>query len=129
MLAALLTLALAADPEAVKAELAKLEGNWQAVAVEEDGRARKIENGTRLAIKDDRFTFTRRNGEKIEGALDLVDAKTMALDLRAADGKLLFRCLYHLEGDALKLAIGDEERPKDFTSTKTVSVATYKRMK
>ncbi|OAI54364.1 hypothetical protein AYO44_03590 [Planctomycetaceae bacterium SCGC AG-212-F19] len=131
MLLALVFIGLASyapDPKDILAELAKLEGTWQAVAVEEDGKTRKIENGAKLVIKGDRGTFTRRNGESFEGVLD-IDPQTKSLDLRDKEGKLAFRCLYRLDGEMLTLAIGDDDRPKDFTSSKTVSVATYKRMK
>lgn len=127
-LALALTIA-APGPKDVLAELAKLEGNWNAVAVDEDGKTRKIENGAKLAIKGRRCTITKRNGEKLELVLDIVDLQARALDLRDTEGRLAFRCLYRIDGDTFTLAIGDDDRPKDMTGTKTVSVAIYKRAK
>jgi uncharacterized protein (TIGR03067 family) len=104
-----------------KAELAKLQGTWKVVSVEEDGKPLPAEEvrGWSLTVEGPNYTF--RNGrEAVEGTYKLNPLQNPgAIDATrgsgAAKGKTLWG-IYRVAGDDLKICFnkpGEEVRPKE----------------
>jgi uncharacterized protein (TIGR03067 family) len=125
--------------DAVKKELARLEGEWVMVSGERDGQAlpeEYVKTATRVA-KDGVSTVTIA-GMVVMKSKYTIDPtkKPKAIDFEATEGEAQgkkIQGIYELDGDTLKfcLAASDKDRPTDFTakegSGRTASV--WKRAK
>jgi uncharacterized protein (TIGR03067 family) len=99
---------VAAADDDVKADLAKLESNWEVESVEMAGRKiRGADFGLeRIVIKDGRLTFFGPKGEmpvfkNVRLELD-PNQRPKAVDL-VLDGKGNYPCIYEVKDDELKL--------------------------
>jgi uncharacterized protein (TIGR03067 family) len=123
----LVGLLLAADKpreDAVKKELAKFQGSWQAVAVQhadgQPGPADEVRQ-TRLVVEGTKFTLTGK-GYSIAGTFTIDPTRTpKAIDVLVTpnDGpKVRFPGIYAVQGDKRKscFALSGKERPKRFSS-------------
>jgi uncharacterized protein (TIGR03067 family) len=121
--AGLLLLAGGAGQDAVKKELAKMQGTWKVVCVVINGQELKEDDikDDRLIIKDDRFML-KGGKQQLEGKLTLDPGKTpKELDAEAtgSDKKVTKSVgIYQLTGDTLKVcySVPPNERPTEFTS-------------
>jgi uncharacterized protein (TIGR03067 family) len=128
LIAAASVLLAADDPkDAAKKEMKKLQGTWVLIASEREGEkvpkdAIKEEKIT-LTIAGDKLSFSRtRKGEKKNfdnGSYEIVDAgaKPRMIDLTGfpkPDVKMLG--IYELDGNTLKICVGESKRPTDFAS-------------
>lgn len=124
---------LAADEEAVKKELKKLDGTWigSQTSVENDnGKLVKFTQNFRLEIRDeDRFTLSQKfSDEKAYKELArgtfTVDPtkKPREMDMSYTDQEAASKCIYDLDGTTLKLLGGKPggPRPKEFDKDKTL---------
>lgn len=121
------SLLVAADEpnkEAVDKELKKLEGTWQTVAFEHNGKTIPEENvkSWTLEIKGDKYTMTIGNNSE-EGTFKVDPSKKPAtVDVKPSEGPNKGKTrkgIYRLGEDEAKVcfsAIGEEERPTDFAS-------------
>lgn len=132
---------VAADDAAIKKEKEKLQGRWLIVGAVKDGRESPAEELKKakptLTIADDKLSssFTRQDKEvKDESGSYTIDptAKPKTIDLKGfpVPGKT-FQAIYELDGDTLKICIGESGRPKELTSTadSKTGVLTLKREK
>jgi uncharacterized protein (TIGR03067 family) len=113
----------AREGESVKRELEKLEGTWVAVGGEFRGTETPEQDtkkaGHKLVISGDTFAwYTALQDEPVmKGTVKIDPAKRpKAMDLsfdRGGDAAL-GRCIYELDGDALKLCYGEPDRPAGF---------------
>jgi uncharacterized protein (TIGR03067 family) len=131
-----------ADDDALKKELARLEGTWVVVKMEVNGRS-LLEKGkpeAPLVIKDGKITSDAKQAPK--GGLDLTKVldpakkpKTVTLPL---EGNVKFYGIYEVNGDELRVC-GDGvdtameknpegRRPKEFDSSKGLLVV-FRRVK
>jgi uncharacterized protein (TIGR03067 family) len=114
--------AAAAAEDAAKAELDRLQGEWQLASMTRDGKevpAERIQTITRV-IKGDHYRLLQDGKEVFEGVMTLnptrkpktIDAKQVGSD-RAALG------IYELEGDTQKICLAQpgKDRPAEFSST------------
>ena len=118
-------LLLGADaPEAVKKEMAQLEGNWSMVSGERDGQALPddIVKQAKRMTKDGETTVS-IGGQVFLKAKITIDPtkKPKTIDYTVTEGdnkgkKMLG--IYELDGDTAKFCIAapDKERPTDFTT-------------
>lgn len=132
---------LGAEPpaDAVKKELARLDGEWVMVSGERDGQAlpeEYVKTATRVA-RDGVSTVTIA-GMVVMKSKYTIDPtkKPKAIDFEATEGEAAgkkIQAIYELDGDTLKfcLSASDRDRPTDFTakdgSGRTLSV--WKRAK
>jgi uncharacterized protein (TIGR03067 family) len=127
-------LAVAADtPKEAARELAKLQGTWNAVAVEEDGERLPAEKtkGWKLVIKDNKYTFEAGKASA-EGIYRLDPAKTpKAVDATRTNGPDKGKTLlgiYRLDGDRLMMCFaepGQKNRPASFVTKKGAGLRMY----
>jgi uncharacterized protein (TIGR03067 family) len=136
-----LSILVGAEPpaDAVKKDLAQLEGDWAMVSGERDGQAlpeEYVKTATRVA-KDQVSTVT-IGGMVVMKSKYTIDPskKPKAIDFEAVEGEAKgskLHGIYELDGDTLKfcLAPADKDRPTEFTakegSGRTMSV--WKRAK
>jgi uncharacterized protein (TIGR03067 family) len=119
-LLAALALAAPAKDDAAAKELEKLEGTWQLISAENDGKkmADKQAKNVRVTIKGGKHTVT--FGEKPVAkdiAFTIDPTKTpKAVDDILPDGGMI-RGIYELNGDTLRscVAAPGKDRPKEFT--------------
>lgn len=117
----------AADPPPAK-DLDKLQGKWQVMtfAIGDQVFKRGGDVGiwktvfdAELFFKDDRFGTTGYSNSKV--VLD-VTREPKQITLPDDDGKLVFRGIYELDGDTLKVCMNgdgnDVRRPEEFTTKK-----------
>jgi uncharacterized protein (TIGR03067 family) len=112
----------AAQSDAVKKDLAALQGTWNLVAMEVDGQEVKADKlkGTTLTIRD--HTYGVLAGKQLrEVEITLDPTKTpKEIDMKFLDGPhkdAVGKGIYRLEGDTLTICRGlepQQERPKDF---------------
>jgi uncharacterized protein (TIGR03067 family) len=116
-------LVAADDP---KAEQAKLQGTWLVVAAERNGKKSPAEELKQvkptLTIKGDKLsTSFQNNGKEVTddtGSFKIdPSTKPKSIDLTGfpVPGKT-FKGIYELDGDMLKICIGETDRPKEFAS-------------
>jgi uncharacterized protein (TIGR03067 family) len=128
--------AAAPERKVVQTDLEKLQGTWQAVAAEMDGKAVSPEavKSLKLVIKCDRLFLTgfdrARIAEEVTFTFDpsqtpkTIDLQDLLLDVPANFG------IYSVEGDTLKLCVDKDgrHRPEEFTSKKGKSLLTFQRV-
>ncbi len=125
----LVTVALGDD----KADTKDLEtGAWKVTNVNQAGKdapAEFIEKASlKMTFKDGAELVIDSAGETKKGTYKLDSTKTpKQFDLKM--DKNPDKAIYELTNDTLKIAIGKNERPKDFTGGPDVIVFTLKRMK
>jgi uncharacterized protein (TIGR03067 family) len=128
-----------APADAVKKELAQLEGDWTMVSGERDGQAipaEYLKNGKRV-FKDGEVTVTLGDMLLMKAKVTLDPGKKpKAIDYDVTDGLLKGMKqvgIYEIDGDTIKFCFTnpDKDRPTDFTtkegSGRTLSV--WKRAK
>jgi uncharacterized protein (TIGR03067 family) len=138
VLAAAVGRGVAEDPKdtAVKEELKKLSGTWEAVSAVEDGKELPRPKGGVQAIVDGPRWTLNVEGKAVNSGTQTVDpSKTpKTIDLVLAEGPEKGKTvlgIYELKGDELKMALaepGGKDRPKDF-SGKGAALYVYKRVK
>jgi uncharacterized protein (TIGR03067 family) len=112
------------NEEIVKAQLAKIQGEWTFESQEEEGKAlpRRVLKGRRIFIGGDR-AIVRDYGELIQAASLKFDPKTPgALDMTILAGPyqhITMLGIYELKGDTFKVCFdrAGRERPTSFTTT------------
>ena len=110
--------------DAVKKELARLEGEWAMVSGERDGQTlpeEYVKTGTRVA-KDGVSTVTIA-GMVVMKSKYTIDPtkKPKAVDFEATEGEAegkKIRGIYELDGDTVKFCVAapDKDRPTEFTA-------------
>jgi uncharacterized protein (TIGR03067 family) len=114
-----------------KREMAKLQGSWLVVGLEEEGK-KILEKDLKevketFVVKGETMTFCRDGKVQVTMKIILVPGKTpTAMDLEFTDGKekgYKNHAIYELKGDMLKLRMNDKfggnnvnERPTDFST-------------
>jgi uncharacterized protein (TIGR03067 family) len=134
-------LLIAADDDAKKKELEKMQGTWQVVGVEANGekapKERVEKANLRLTIKGNKYVYKAGDKDVGEGSFEIDVAKnpkTIDVSGTTKDGKVEKTIgIYELKGDTMRVCFvpAGEERPKEF-ATKADSKAAileYKRTK
>jgi uncharacterized protein (TIGR03067 family) len=114
-----------------RTEMAGIEGTWQLLAVEHDGK--KVNSITWvLTLRDGEYTRTDSNGDHGTGKYRIdTNQKPPHFDLSAAKegGYGALNGIFQCQGDTLKMAWPrDAEYPKSFQD-QGVYLGTYKRLK
>jgi len=113
-----------AGPDPVRMELKQLQGTWDVVSVEEDGKKLPAEmtRGWTLTVKGEAYTF-RAGVQMVEGIYKPDPAsKPKALDAERTIGEekgKTLRGIYEAAGDELKMCFsrpGEDRRPVAFTT-------------
>jgi uncharacterized protein (TIGR03067 family) len=122
------SLALGADDkkdDAVKDELAKLEGTWTLVSSEQDGMKADpdVAKKLKLVVKDGKWTVYVGDKVSTEAKFTIDPTKKpKTIDMTGTmggDKGKKYLAIYDLDGDDLKLCIGDTKtRPKVFDGKK-----------
>jgi uncharacterized protein (TIGR03067 family) len=108
--------------DAAKKDLASMEGEWNLVAMEVDGKPVPAEKlvSAKLTIRGDKYTLVSRNKQH-EVELKLDPSKSpKEIDMTFLDGPNKDRVgkgIYEINGDKLKICRSldpQDERPKDF---------------
>jgi uncharacterized protein (TIGR03067 family) len=131
--------------DAAAKELAKFQGKWRCIAEDSEGRVDKgFRNGHVIGFeKDIEISYDADGGVACRGSIKLdsskspkeLDYTTLYNVLYPEDKGKIYRGIYELEGDELKMAVAcapwQRERPKEFTTKKGshFTVFTYKRVK
>jgi uncharacterized protein (TIGR03067 family) len=132
----------AAQDDLAKKDISNLQGIWQAVSREEDGKAMPEEKvkANKLTIKDNKWTFVEGIGQPGTGEVTVklnpskkpkeLDAKTVLQVQGKLDGKD-FHGIYSIEGDTLKICVTDgvSKRPTEFKGGKGVDLIVFARQK
>ena len=111
------------DDRAVKKDLDKFQGSWQAVSVVDiDGKPRSEDEAqhTRLVVEGNTFTLRDKNAT-IRGTFSIDPTrvpKTIDVTLEGAGPADKILGIYRLEGDLRRscFVLAGKERPKDFPS-------------
>ena len=111
------------DDRAVKKDLDKFQGSWQAVSVVDiDGKPRSEDEAqhTRLVVEGNTFTLRDKNAT-IRGTFSIDPTrvpKTIEVTLEGAKPEDKILGIYRLEGDLRRscFVLAGKERPKDFPS-------------
>jgi uncharacterized protein (TIGR03067 family) len=115
--------AAAADPkdDAIKEELKKLEGTWTPVSIENDGQKADPEQvkKLKLVIKDGKWTVYINDKVSTRATFTIDPTKKhKTLDMTGTmggDKGQKYLAIYQLDGDNLKVCIGDTKtRPKAY---------------
>ncbi|HYT87242.1 MAG TPA: TIGR03067 domain-containing protein [Gemmataceae bacterium] len=132
-----LLLTSAPGDDAVKKELARLQGKWQTVSVEIDGRRlEKDFSEDRLIMKANTFLL-RAGMDSMQGVFTIDPTRTpKTIDEEVTAGAhkgTKVAGIYELDGDTLKVcyAHGKKERPKEFKTApgSGLALVIYKRIK
>jgi uncharacterized protein (TIGR03067 family) len=118
---------IAAEPpndDATKKDLKKLQGDWAAVSMVNDGVKASDDEAQSLfrTVKDNHYTVYLFNKAIGKGTFKIDATKTPktidAVPANAPDKSKAMLGIYELDGDQLKLcfASSGKDRPKDFTS-------------
>jgi uncharacterized protein (TIGR03067 family) len=113
----------AADDDAIKKEMEKLQGVWRVESMEvfgEKNDAKSLEKA-RLTIAGDKFVL--KDGNKIESEgtfkIVMVKGKMRQTDLTGTDGKsTAYNIAEWIDDDTFRTCISGGTRPTDFSSTK-----------
>ena len=127
-----LTLAMCASSWAGDAdkEKAKLQGSWTLTKIVirgEDKTQEMFEGGATVTFAGDKTTFKFGGGGPEAGSFKIVDAtkKPMHLDLTHKGSNA--KGIYAIEGDTLKIATADKDRPTSFDA-ENIIVMTFKKI-
>jgi uncharacterized protein (TIGR03067 family) len=115
----IIAVSLVARADAPKSDLKRLEGTWQLISGENQGKQISEERvkAITLVIKGDKYTLQRGENSS-EGTLKLdPKMKPKTIDSTTSNGDTLLG-VYELKGDEFKvcLALPGKDRPKDFKS-------------
>ena len=111
-----------AKDDAVKKDMEALQGKWQIVSLERDGKSTDVAKDAVRVIKDDKYTVTPRPGVTIEGTFKIdPSAKPKTIDVTPTTGDNKGKTslgIYEIDGDALKIcwAPSGKDRPTEFKS-------------
>ncbi|HKB40636.1 MAG TPA: TIGR03067 domain-containing protein [Gemmataceae bacterium] len=134
-------LLVAADDDAKKKELEKMQGTWQVVGVELDGKkqpqAEVEKTKLRLTIKGNKYVYKAGDTEVSEGSFEIdttKDPKTIDASGTTKTGKVEKTIgIYEFKGDTMRVCLvpAGEERPKEFATKadSKAAVMEYKRAK
>jgi uncharacterized protein (TIGR03067 family) len=110
-----------AEPDPIKAELAKMQGTWQLVSAESGGKKTPDEQvkKIRVVIKGDMHSVyfgEKTIAKKVRFKIDPTKSPKTVDDF-LDDGKVI-RSIYELKGDTLKSCVAPpgEDRPKEFAA-------------
>jgi uncharacterized protein (TIGR03067 family) len=126
VLVACVPLAMAAEEDDLKKELAKFQGTWEATAVTDAGQKSPAENAAaiRIIFKGDEYTQLIQGQEVEKGKLKIdpsKNPKTIDLDIQSGESKGLKQFgLYAFEGEKQIVCLaqpGVEKRPGKLEST------------
>ncbi len=125
LLAGLLIAAKAAQGAEAEKELKKFQGQWNATALEQEGKevpAKKLKKANlTLVIKGNKFAFTTPKGKQ-EGTIRLAPSKSpKTIDLMVTSGKgkdSTILGIYEWDGGKVKIAADKAKRPSEFKSAK-----------
>jgi uncharacterized protein (TIGR03067 family) len=123
-----------ADDDAIKKEVAKLQGAWQLEAMEMDGEKRppEVVAKGRLIITGDKFTLKEGDKVAVEGTFKVVavKGKSRQTDLYDGGARTLLTIAEWLDDDTFRTCARPGERPTEYTSTKQNGqiVMVYKRV-
>ena len=123
--------------DAVKKELEKLQGDWQLLSAERDGK--KIPEDQfkdeQVTLKGDVMTVT-KGGKLMQTSKMILDPTTsprsFVREVTDGVGKgMKFHGIYELDGDTLTgcHTVIDKERPKEFSSKNGARLFVHKRVK
>ena len=120
-----LVIARGGTPENVNNELAKLNGVWKMVVLQEDGNSPpdEVVKTMRLVLKDDHWTMLVGAKKVGAGTFSVDPARNIIerTDLEGNDKGKTFHGIYELNGDAFKTCWGpanQELRPTSYASKK-----------
>ena len=133
-----LAAAASADDAAVKKELEKFTGSWQAVAVEHDGKKATEEQvkTVKLTVRGDKYTF--QVGEQVIEGTHKVDPSKSPKQIDAdrskgPDAGKTLRGIYELDDETFKVcfAPAEKDRPTSFATKEGEGqrLMTFKRVK
>jgi uncharacterized protein (TIGR03067 family) len=93
--------------EAAKTELKKLQGTWKVVSMEVAGKPLPKDkvDGTQIVFKDEQMTIGLMDGKGNTMPVKIdPTTKPKAIDLTIVrgDDKVVWKCIYSLEGDTIK---------------------------
>jgi uncharacterized protein (TIGR03067 family) len=132
----------AAQDDLAKKDISSLQGIWQSVSGEEDGKAMPEEKvkANKLTIKDNKWTFVEGIGQPGAGEVTTklnpskkpkeLDATSVLQVQGKLDGKD-FHGIYSIEGDTLKICVTEPgaKRPTEFKGGKGVVLIVFARQK
>ena len=126
-----------AKDDAVKKDVDAMQGKWQIVSLERDGKSVEVGKDAVRVIKDNTYTVTPRPGTTIEGMFTIdPTAKPKTFDGTATTGDNKGKTvlgIYKIEDDMLTLcwALPGKDRPTEFKSAEGsgVFLAVHKKAK
>jgi uncharacterized protein (TIGR03067 family) len=119
----------------VKAELARLKGDWVVVSLERDGKADASMVGAIRTQSEQEYTLTPKTGAKVSGTKSInPTAKLKTFDMKPTSGKYKDKTLlgiYQLDGDKLTMCFAEpgQERPTEFASKAGLVLVVHERKK
>jgi uncharacterized protein (TIGR03067 family) len=121
-LAAGLLVAADAKDDAAKKDMDALQGKWQLVSLERDGKSVDVPKDAVRVVKGDKYTINPRPGVTIEGTFKIdPTTKPKQVDATASAGPNKGKTMmgiYEIDGDTLKIcyALPGKDRPTEFGS-------------
>lgn len=115
-----LLMAADAKDDAVKKDTEAMQGKWQLVSLERDGKSVDVPKDAVRVVKDDTYTITPRPGVTIEGTYKIdptAKPKTIDITPTTSDNKGKTALgIYEIDGDMLKIcwAPSGKDRPTEF---------------
>jgi uncharacterized protein (TIGR03067 family) len=102
-----------------KGDLAKLQGTWQIISMEAEGKKLPKDeySGVKWVFDGNKIIAVRKGERKEQGTFTLDEAKRpKQIDTTAKDDGDVLHGIYQLDGDDLKLCLSKkkEDRPKEF---------------
>jgi uncharacterized protein (TIGR03067 family) len=110
--------------DAARKDRDQLQGTWEVVAAERDGKPLDRIKGGKLAISGQNFTIQTASGAELKGDYRLDPGKKpKAMDLTHTEGALrdkTWQAIYQLDGEELKICYAEtgsgKDRPTEFTT-------------